>query len=313
MDASRLYPDWWLFMKPIFDEALAYVWESLADGGVSSERFYASHKKALALFGPPAVWKKIFDNKIDVDKVGAEVIQMVESSLVGKAMFSSEMIKCARLRYQLKIVKDLKDVEHEDFGSVALSAFKDAMRLGARDLVTCGHKAVQKVKSKITFMGVELIATTEGINDEWDWRLSAAIKSNCVNSQQFDLLPWEALCFSAGEVPGARETCAIPEEHCEHILAAREASRDFLRNICLGAHPTLADMQKVILGRAKQLKVLDRSFELDLVFLEHHVEIIIRDLVRRDTLSALPDEKTFRTYKEVLTHKISAFFVFFMF
>ena len=66
--------------------------------------------------------------------------------------------------------------------------------------------------------------------------------------------------------------------------------------------------RKAILGRGKQLTVLDRSFELDLAFLEHHVDRIVTDLVRRDTLSLMPDEKTVCTYKEVLTHKISAFF-----
>ena len=49
---AAFFAGWWPIMKPVFDEAIAYVWESLADGGVSSERFYASHKEALALLGP---------------------------------------------------------------------------------------------------------------------------------------------------------------------------------------------------------------------------------------------------------------------
>lgn len=80
------------------------------------------------------------------------------------------------------------------------------------------------------------------------------------------------------------------------MAAARDAVRDFMNDSGDSA-PTLKDMQRVVTGRAKQLRLLDRTFDLDLVFLE-----VVGDLIRKkiyeDVLGSLPTEQDARTLKQ---------------
>ena len=300
IDGCLKFHQWWPIVRELFDEAIAFTWEQLADGGVSWQRMYLSHKKALHLLADPDAWMRIHQAKGDVDKCGTDIIGVSKSCLVGKSMFEMQLKKCARLEYKMAIEKELKDLEHIDFDFVGVMGFQEVMKGMARNLVESGHKGVSKALMKVKFFGTDMAVTNECIMDEWEWRLAALMKTNAVNTHQLTPLPWELLCFPRGEVPGARETGTIPDELLEGYQAAREASRDYINDISSVTQPTLDEMTKVISGRFKQLHALDRSFTMDFEFLEQHAPRIIQARCRKEILAEMPDAQHARTYKEVL-------------
>ena len=285
-------------MRPVWDEALTFVWEKLADGGVSNQRFYTSNRSMLRHLGPERAWKAIFDCKVNVEKCGKEIVLVADSCLVGKSMFDAQLLKCSRVSYIGKIGKGLSDLEHLDFDERSVSAFKSSMRSQGNDLVAAGVKFMQNVRSEIEFLGAKCSVVVECLHDEWEWRLGAMMKTQAVNTNQVEALPWEELCYDAQAVPGARETGAVPEAHLEKIGSAREAARDYLQDISKSGTPTLAEMQKVIKSKRSKLTELDRGFEVDLCFLDHHAGRIITERVHADILAALPTSTKAVTSKE---------------
>lgn len=88
----------------------------------------------------------------------------------------------------------------------------------------------------------------------------------------------------------------VPEEALTNMAAARDAVRDFMNDFG-DSVPALKDMQRVVTSRAKQLRSLDRTFDLDLAFLEV-VGDLIRKKIHEDVLNSLPTEQDARTLKQ---------------
>ena len=135
---------------------------------------------------------------------------------------------------------------------------------------------------------VDLKIGLESSNDEWEYRLASVLKSNAVNSGQAAMLPWEELAYPVKGIPGAMAYGEIPEDILVTILAARDAARTFVSELGADRSLSLKDMQRIIAGRSKHLRALDRTFDLDLAFLEHSVEGIIRKKVHDRVLQSLP-------------------------
>ena len=286
----------------MFDEAVTFMWESLAEGGVSNTNFWQSHKRVLQLLGDdPGAWTRVFAANLNINVCGKDIIKICNQTVVGKAMFKAELVKCARLQYTAKIIAALDDVAHENFGAVSMQGFQDAMSREGAILVRSGdHRAIERVIAKINFHGSEMAINIECINDEWQWRLNSMLKSHALNTQQVEPLIWETWCFPPRGVPGARETGVIPEEAMAAIVSARDAAGDYISDISADVTPTLAEVTKHILGRARFLKSLDRSFEMDLHFLQNHAPQIIAERAHAEILAVLPTSTASRTFKEVL-------------
>ena len=62
----------------------------------------------------------------------------------------------------------------------------------------------------------------------------------------------------------------------------------------------LKDMQRIVAPRVRQLRQLDRTIDLDLHFLEHAVEGIIREKIYEKVIASLPTPDAPVTLKQAL-------------
>lgn len=291
---------YWEVMRSLFDECMRHTWENLAEAGVAATTFYPSHKEVLALFADPVDLQRIFEASDKIAEASAELRRVSSNSLIGSSLLKGEVLKLNRASFQHRIDAKLADLQHLDFEQVSLQAFRESMLRETKDLVKSGAKAFERVASTVSYMGADIKIWCDGLNDEWEYRLAAVARTSAVNSGQLPMLPWESAAYEVKTIPNASAYGHIPEELLCSAIAARDVAAGFLGENGADSCLVLKDMRRIMAARSKHLKLLDRTFELDLLFLEGAVEGIIRDKVEEQILGSLPSASRPTTLKEAI-------------
>ena len=125
-----------------------------------------------------------------------------------------------------------------------------------------------------------------------------------MHTGQLDAFPWERALYPA-DVPGGIASVQVPEEHLDKIRAGRQSALNFLaaapRNV-----RSITEMHAILVQdkNRRELKKLDRTIDLDLVYLEKVVPNLLREKMFARTLDCLPSrEQPGVTYKEALAKK----------
>lgn len=200
-------------MRPVFDESLKHLWESMSEAGVASMTFYRSHKAMLMLFGEAADWEKVFEGADGEESASEEIRRVAQGSAVGASMLKGGLLRLARRQFQQKAVKKLSDLAHMDYDGLSMRAFTQSMMNKTAALVKLGAKPCERVSTTVLFMGAEVKATVESIDDEWEFRLNALLKTQAFNSGQIQPLPWRGPgCAGLWQDPGHP---LVPDRRCE--------------------------------------------------------------------------------------------------
>ena len=135
---------------------------------------------------------------------------------------------------------------------------------------------MKRCSSHFFFFGEMVDIDAESPNDDWSYRYASALKVAGVNSGILKMLPWERLLFKVGAVPGAPQWNKIPNSELEHIAEARDFVLETLGTDAM----TLRQMTELLCDRqrVKAIKTLDKTFALDLQFLTHHAEPLLKKL-----------------------------------
>lgn len=294
------YDTYWEIMRGSLDDALKHAWENMSEAGVSAAAFYRSHKMVLAMFADESDLSSIFESKDRVNECPDAIRRVAHGSAIGSSMFKTDILKVGRKNFQDMIVSKLSDLQHLDFENVGLEGFKQAMMQETVNLSRMGAKPFERVVSVVRYLGVDLKIPMESLNDEWEFRLAAAVKSDAVSAGHLPMLPWEELAYAVRGVPHARAYGKVPEELLAQFSAARDAMRDWVSDIGGERAIILKDMQRIVAPRVKQLRQLDRTIDLDLHFLEHAVEGIIREKNYEKVIASLPTPDAPVTLKQAL-------------
>lgn len=294
------YQDYWQVMRPQFDWALRYTFEELYDSGIKVEHFVRTKKKLLGMFMATADLDKILEAGDQFGSVASEVKRVCESSEVGKVMYRHALLQCSRALFQQEIQKQLEDLEHLDFEMDAVRDFRAAMVLSGNRLAKNAQSTFQRAKSTIHFLGADLSLEIDNMNMEWEYRLEARLKTIGVNSRALEVLPWESLLFDTGSITGVPQFCKVPAELFTNASAARAATLEYL-----GSGPmTLAEMVRIVNYRAKSLRLLDASFDLEVNFLNTRAAGLLIEKVHQSILASLPNEEAQPTMQQAPLGKI---------
>ena len=165
-----------------------------------------------------------------------------------------------------------------------IEAFRVLQRREAASLVRLGCKQFERMKSTVLFLGQEVEVTCESPDDEWEVRLWAALKGAACNSGEVPFMNWEAMLHSAGSLKGLPQFVNLPADLLMKISGARETAAGFIENsYCF------KDMYRILSGKVKVLKSLDRSFVLELAYLEKHAAVIGGQIISERVIESLPD------------------------
>jgi len=286
-NAASKHKDYWQIMRPMFDAALQWCWEDLSQRGVSQAAFLAVHGKLLSMFVDEQDMVDIMECQGEFEKVALQVKRVVEASYTAKSVFKTALLSATRALFCQQIKERLRELEHLDFEDTEVVSFKKLMVDSSNGLQAVGHKIYKTSVSTLDFLGQAVPVPTEAANDEWEFRLSARAKTLALNAGTLEALPWEALLFAPGELHDTPQFAKVPEAMLSDAKAARSAASQFLRE--KGAS-TFHQMMTVINAKGDALRALDRSFELEIAYLNRALEPIVKERVRAQLLKCLPDE-----------------------
>jgi hypothetical protein len=278
------YSDIWAVVQNQMDIAVRWEWEELHAKGVDYKMFSKPRVKLLGMLMAEEDILDILGCDDQFDKVPLQVKRVIEGSLTGASMFKHAWLQVCRALFKIDCEKKLKDVIHLDFDQDAVEDFKRCMVQTASQVVAVGGKCFERRHMIVEYISQKIDVEVESPNDEWEFSLLAAMKSIAINGGQLPMLPWEALLYSPGDLDAFPAFAKIPDSLLVEVVSAREAALSYLGTNNL----TIRDMIKIMNGRSGALKQLERTFELDMVFLTERVEQLLIDRVHKEVLEALP-------------------------
>ena len=117
---------------------------------------------------------------------------------------------------------------------------------------------------------------------EWEMRLWAALKSRSLGyGYGLELLPYESWMLPARTM----EETEVPAQLLAEMQRARLCAKEILNDTTI---QDFATMVKVLIGSSGQLLSLDRSFKLELEFLQQNGEAAVQQAVEANILAVLP-------------------------
>ena len=300
--AHNKHEEYYDVMKPVLVASLLYVWETCSVGGISAESFLASHSNALSMFHDVEELEKVvsMDDEQKL-KISGLIRKIVSQGPVTESMFRSDWVQASREYFRSEIGKQVKIVEDLRFEQKEIGAFVHVCKKLTQDLMAIGHRNFEKVWTTVFYMGQNCGLYLETPQDEWEFRLAAAQRSASVNSSQTAMMPWERLVLRPGEIPKTPQTSSVPDAQLRLFIIARKQALEFLPTGCV----SLDKMIHTILSKSKEIKKVDRTFALDIAFLEEHAVRLLQSQIREGILACLPSTEVVISMDETIK-KLSA-------
>ena len=282
-------------MKETFDKALLQKFQEMSNT-VAVSNFVKAFRPVLHLWLDQNDLKHVEEVIHEGRPVDSSIIRRVLGASETAAFIFAEFGMKLGFDDYLQMIQDkLKDLEFHDFEPGELKNFKTVMISETNRLAESGHKSFDRKEALINFISFDIRLLTATLNDDWQFRLAARLKTTALNAGTLKFLPWEALIFQVGEIPNARETCVINDELLVDMVNVRDAVAKLL-----GHGPyTFSEMRRVVSTHLKSLLALERTFIIEHKFLTEHAEGIATDFVHSRILDHLPSEANTRSFAEV--------------
>ena len=175
-----------------------------------------------------------------------------------------------------------------------VQSYKTSMSKRVAELKASGHRRMNW-RMTVDFMGEPITIDVDDATDEWLLRMQARVKTIAVNNRQVKPLWYEEILVAKHSVDDCPQFLTIPDSVISPLMAARETVADLLDGIA-----DISTAVKTVLKARDTLLDIDRSFELDLKYLETKAGLVLHRIVYDKTLMVLPkDDEVPRSFLEV--------------
>ncbi len=213
-----------------------------------------------------------------------DALRGVLQTEIGRALFSDAALRLDWSAYVTTINNRLRDVEFHDFSVGEVRSFKQICTREAKSLQSNTDKIWGKTAQPIAFCGRTVDMRITCVNDSWAFKLVAMVKSVGASTRVIPRLPWDRAVFGDGKIEGIRETVKLPEELIADSKNARQAALTLLG----GTAQSISDMKAIMNANASALLSMDRSFCIELDFLNKRAGDLVTASGHSQVLAALP-------------------------
>ena len=292
-------------MRDAFDQALTETFEAFQAKDTPALFFLRGHRKALALFVGDDDTKDLESClKDDVTPPHALLSRALRACRICQSMFAEAAKQMNYDGFLSQVQRGLETLVYHNFLESEIISFRTISAREAGKLIDGGQRSFEKVDVLVSFLGTSVTIPRSSLHDEWEFRFAGCIKSNACNSGCLRLLPWEKVLFKVGAIPLMSQTVKPPEEALQDYANVRDTVLH-----CMGKDLlTFADMRKQAQCYAKLWLALDRSFCLELSFLNEMAEGMAKEQLHHAVLDALPSDTVKKTHSDSLLalHKIKS-------
>ena len=297
--ANETFKEYWLSSKEMFDMILVDRWRKASSDGVSRRNFLRAHRLPLSLFidmTTATEIEKVLDQECDP---GMPLLKGMMSSTIGGELYLPEVTKCEVTLFLSDISKRIFEVEQQNFDPVEIRSFERIMMHSAANLDADISQAFDKCETKITFCASELGKKLDNINDLWGFRWIARYKTIAISNNQGNCrTSWERLLWgdSRGAIEHVPQEIAVPED----LLFDSKNCREHLDSLLGGGWHSVSRMREIVNANQAQLTTLDKSFWMEIDFLNHHFDELLQEHLRACLLAALPEEHEVRSMPKAI-------------
>jgi len=247
-------------------------------------------KKALDLIFITTIMRAWGDDflRVENDPELAD-LQRCMATPIEASLYAAQAIRLQCLQYVESAKAGVKTCYFHNFEADAVKDFKHLMKREVDILVAAGHESFVKKVQTLSFLVVpKLSHEITHLADEWKNLYSNEVKGIGINSGQFPRLPWEVLLWGQDPIPGLPQAMVLPREVVEEFLPCRKAALGLLGGGGDG-ELTTKDMIKTMTQNFKKLKSVNRTWDLERIFLIKHVEGLLLEQIVTSVLDTFPD------------------------
>ena len=286
-DAHKSYDDYWEQLSPFFDNLLAQQWKRAQSDSVPRINFIRAHRLALSLFMDMEMCTKIQMKCESQEDAESEELAKMTTSSIGQELFAPEMLKEELKAFVNDIGVRIRGLEDHNFDAIETQSFERIMRHQAESLDNDVLAEFDKANTEMDFCDGQIATSVSNMNDLWGWRIAARRKEIAISNGLVDRLPWEVLLWGDdGHVPGIPMAVRVPEENLYDNRNCREYA---LQLIGPGWH-SVQMMKDTIFANRDALTKLDRSFWMELHFLEHSLDSKLSIHLQNCLMAILPEK-----------------------
>ncbi len=292
------FPEAWKVVRDYLDEALCEHCEKLLGQGIDRDSILQTNYKLCAIFLPqPALLDRVVAaTRAGRDPDPGDLRTVLRASGFLSTVFAELALKMDFTEYVHRIKTSLKDLEHNNFDIDEVQNLRGILQAEAQKLVDAGIRSFDKKIAKVDFFDGTVNCVLQTPFDEFTFRFHAQVISIGTNTSALPLLPWEALFYKPGDIPGVPAATALPPELLVEHRNVRQAVRKALGSDRL----TLSQMRKEVGSRLKGFLALSRTFALEWEFLNTVAQRKAAGQLHAHTLRALPAEEERATVKQAI-------------
>ena len=208
---------------------------------------------------------------------------ITDGSALGDLMFGYIYGQLNAGQLKSHIQKCLTSLETKGLDAAKLSKFTAETLEGIADFEH-NSALMKKRLIEVPLWGVDIPITVHSPRVEFDYRCKAHLKANALGRKDgLALLVFESWCFPHGELPD--QSCEISSELLKDFRAAREIASEVLSPATIAC---IEDIPRLLSGASEALVTLDKSFILEIGFVQTALSAAMATGIETRCLSLLP-------------------------
>ena len=265
-------------MLVLFDPAMCRHYASLKHSGVNLTTYLDCNLGLVSLLLDQADVQAVIDAGGVWGKVKNQLARLTQSCQLGAAMFHFSEKLLASSEFSELVDKELKKLS-VSIQQKSIDKFRKVCTEAATQFMKQG-KATGKKQIKVEFAGFELVMLATGAQHEWQLKLAGLLKTEALKSKCLQPLVYEEWILG-GSMGSGQE---VPAEELLDNMKARQMVKEILQDDSIAC---FADMQKLISTNAHSIMTVDRTFAVELKYLDLAPEAL-EGAIKKKLIKILP-------------------------
>ena len=301
-NVAALEPEVFAVVRPHFDESLAFVWGELKKDSVKLKVFWDVHGPIASMVVPSDDVDKLLAAEGEWTTYRMELERVCSSGILGKKMFSqfhglvvADSVKRIMTAFSLSIAS------LPCISKAAVTPIKDLSATTISELSGLELLPMRR-EVQILYRGIPCTHTIISIQDELDRRLMSEAKGRAAQSGALVLLMFEDVLVPES---GKKTLTAVDSDMVDAANHARKKANSLILSETDKADGETA--LKVLKMKEKILSTLDRSFNIELAFIQSMTGDAGELFLVQKVILCLPADGNPKTTQQSLTEMSAVF------
>ena len=278
-------------MRACFDAALSRNFNRLAKVGVSLVTWLEQNSSITSVLLDSDDLSAVLSCKGSWSNVAPQIARLTSSCQLGATLFAfaGQLVSSATFGDEVQTL--VCAFVTRGFTDKSYQTLKEECDRKVEIYESSGVLSAKRVV-KIEFFDNQLPLTIQSLSAEWEFRFWAAVKLAAIGYKGgLPKLPFEEWVLD----DNSDIDCVVPDGFFTTMKAARSCALDMLANATVSC---LEDMKKILTNNASQLVSIDRSFKLELEYLNSALDTDLVETVQKQILAKLPSTRSVVTMQQ---------------